>query len=182
MRPGVRLGVDVGSVRVGLAACDREGLVASPVATLARDTSSTDPSSAADVREVVHQARERDAVEVIVGLPLSLSGLEGHAAAAARGYAQALVAAIAPTPVRLVDERLTTVSAHRVMRASGRPGRKQRSVVDQVAAVVVLQHALDSERSSGVLGEQVVPAGGDPTSDDDGASNHGRTVERPWTA
>lgn len=181
MRQGVRLGVDVGSVRVGLAACDREGLVASPVATLARDAVTAPPSAASDVREVVNQARERDAVEVIVGLPLSLSGREGPAAAAARAYAEALAVAVAPTPVRLVDERLTTVSAHRVMRAAGRPGRKQRSVVDQVAAVVVLQHALDSERSSGVLGEQVVPAGGATTSEDHDASNHGRTVEQPWT-
>ena len=184
MRPGVRLGVDVGSVRVGLAASDREGLVASPVATLARDD-----KARSDVAAVVAQAREREAVEVVVGLPRSMSGREGPAAAAARRYAATLSAALAPTAVRLVDERLSTVSAHRALRAAGRPGRRQRSVVDQVAAVVILQQALDAERASGVLGERVGPAVGATTGGRGGREDGGphdardrRDEEQPWTA
>lgn len=144
MRPGVRLGVDVGSVRVGLAACDPSGLVASPVETLARDV-----TALTDVQRIVTEAAERGAVEIVVGLPLSMSGREGPAAAAARGYAAVIARRVAPAPVRLVDERLSTVSAHQALHAAGRRGRRQRAVVDQVAAVIVLQQALDAERASG---------------------------------
>ncbi len=143
-RPGVRLGVDVGTVRVGLAVSDPSGLVASPVETLARDV-----AASSDIARIVTEARERDAVEVVVGLPLSMSGREGPAAVAARGYAAAIARRVAPTPVRLVDERLSTVSAHQALHAAGRRGRRQRQVVDQVAAVIVLQQALDAERLSG---------------------------------
>jgi len=93
---------------------------------------------------------ERDVLEVVVGLPRSLSGGEGPAAKGARTYATNLAARIAPTPVRLVDERLTTIDAHRKLRDSGLPGRAQRAVVDQAAAVLILQSALDAERSSGL--------------------------------
>ena len=102
--------------------------------------------------------RERAAVEVVVGLPRSLSGGEGPAAQAARAYAERLAALVAPVPVRLVDERLTTVTAHQALRRSGVRERKGRQVVDQVAAVVILQQALDIERSSGrPPGEPVAP-------------------------
>lgn len=144
MRPGVRLGVDVGSVRVGLAASDPSGVLASAVATLARDE-----SGGSDLRRVVAEAAERGAVEVVVGLPLSMSGREGPAAALARGYAVDLARLLAPVPVRLVDERLSTVAAHQQLRGAGVTGRGHRAVVDQVAAVVVLQSALDAERASG---------------------------------
>ncbi len=157
MRPGVRLGVDVGSVRVGLAACDPAGVVASPVQTLARDG-----ARRSDITRIADLARERQAVEVVVGLPLSLSGAEGRAATLARTYADHLSSAVAPTPVRLVDERLTTVSAHQAMDASGRPGRRQREVVDQVAAVILLQAALDRERTSGTPGGELVGAAREP--------------------
>jgi len=89
-------------------------------------------------------------LEVVVGLPRSLSGGEGPAAAGARSYATALAALISPTPVRLIDERLTTIDAHRQLRDSGLPGRAQRAVVDQAAAVLILQAALDAEKSSGL--------------------------------
>jgi putative holliday junction resolvase len=144
VRPGRRLGVDVGSVRVGVAASDRDGLLATPVATLARDA-----ERRADLDEVTRIAREHDAVEIVVGLPRSLSGDEGASAVAAREYAEQLATAAAPTPVRLVDERLSTVSAQHHLRRSGVRERRGRAVVDQVAAVVILQHALDTERSSG---------------------------------
>jgi putative holliday junction resolvase len=144
MRAGVRLGVDVGSVRVGLAASDPGGILATPIKTLERDLKSdTDQAAIAAV------VLERDVVEVVVGLPRSLSGGEGPAAAGARSYATALAALISPTPVRLIDERLTTIDAHRQLRDSGLAGRAQRAVVDQAAAVLILQAALDAEKSSG---------------------------------
>lgn len=156
MRQGVRLGVDVGTVRVGLAASDPSGLLASAVATLARDE-----QGGTDQRAVVAEAAERGAVEVLVGMPLHLSGRVGAAAEAARGYAEALARLLAPVPVRLVDERLSTVAATRQLRGSGVRGRRQRAVVDQVAAVVLLQDALDAERASGrPPGTLVAPGAG----------------------
>lgn len=142
MRRGVRLGVDVGSVRVGLASSDPDGLIATPVRTLART------GAGEDLRAIAEQVRDRGALEVLVGLPRSLSGGEGPAAGLAREYAAAL-AALVDVPVRLVDERMSTVAATRSLREAGVSGRKQRSKVDQAAAVVLLQAALDTERASG---------------------------------
>lgn len=143
MRPGVRIGVDVGSVRVGVAVCDPTGLLATPLRTLTGGR----PEAVADsVGELV---TELEAVEVVVGLPRSLAGHEGPAAETARQYARAMAARVAPVPVRLQDERLTTVDAHRVLRDSGVAGRSQRAVIDQAAAVLILQGALDAERVSG---------------------------------
>jgi putative Holliday junction resolvase len=141
MRRGVRVAVDVGSVRIGVAASDQEGLVATPVETV--------PRGRGDMERLAALIEERGAVEVVVGLPRGLSGQEGPAAATVREFARRLAGAVAPLPVRLVDERLTTVSAERGLREAGVPGRRQRSVVDQAAAVVILQAALDAERSSG---------------------------------
>lgn len=143
VRRGVRLGVDVGSVRVGLASSDPDGLVATPVRTLARDD-----AGGADLRAIAAEVDERGALEVLVGLPRSLNGTEGPAAVLARAYAGRLVALV-DVPVRMVDERLSTVAATRALRESGVKGRKQRSRVDQAAAVVLLQTALDTERASG---------------------------------
>jgi putative Holliday junction resolvase len=144
MRRGVRLAVDVGSVRVGLAASDPDGLIASPVETLARDA-----KAGSEVERIAAEAAERSAIEVLVGLPRSLSGAEGAAAKAARDYAVRVARRVAPLPVRLVDERLSTVGAHRALHEAGLRGRRHRTVVDQVAAVLVLQTALDAERASG---------------------------------
>jgi putative holliday junction resolvase len=140
-RPGVRLGVDVGSVRVGVARSDAGGLLATPVATLARKGD--------DLTELAALVTESAAVEVVVGLPLHLSGREGPAADAARTYAAELAARVAPVPVRLVDERLSTVGATRDLRAAGVDTRRGRGVVDQAAAVIILQAALDYERTTG---------------------------------
>lgn len=148
VRPGIRLGVDVGTVRVGVAVSDPGGVLATPQATLRR----TWPDPAVphdDVAEIVALGAERDAMEIIVGLPRSLSGDEGPSAEAARKYAAELARRVAPVSVRLVDERLTSVSALRALRDSGVAGRRQRAVVDQAAAVLILQAALDEERSSG---------------------------------
>jgi putative holliday junction resolvase len=144
VRQGVRLGVDVGTVRVGLARSDRDGVLATPVSTVQRRGLSIGQV----VEAVLAAAREVAAVEIVVGLPVALSGRDTASTADARRVAAALATA-GPTPVRLVDERLTTVSATSALHASGRDTRRSRSVIDQVAAVILLQHALDVERSRG---------------------------------
>lgn len=146
---GPRVAVDVGTVRVGVASSDPDGLIATPVRTVRREGHH-------DLAEIVEIVRERGAAVVYVGLPRHLSGSEGSASAAARTYAGELAAAVAPVPVRLVDERMSTVSAHQALHASGRAGRRHRAVVDQVAAVVILQSALDAERATGSRSGEVV--------------------------
>ena len=150
MIAGVRLGVDVGSVRVGVAASDRSGTLASPVATLRRDM-----AGASDITNLAALVVDLEVVEVVVGLPRSMSGKEGPAAVAARDYAQQVAARIAPVPVFLVDERLSTVSASRALGESGVHGRERRAVIDQQAAVTFLQAALDAARRDVILGELV---------------------------
>jgi putative Holliday junction resolvase len=140
MRSGVRLGVDVGTARVGVAVCDRDGLLATPVVTLSR----TD-GTIGELRDLV---ADYDAVEVVVGLPLSLGGGDTASTADARTVAADL-AAVIEVPVRLVDERLSTVSAQRALHQSGRTVKASRPMIDQVAAVIILQNALDFERSAG---------------------------------
>lgn len=165
---GVRLGVDVGSVRVGLATSDPDGLIATPVETLPRLTS---------LARIVREVGERCAAVVYVGLPVHLSGAEGAASGAARNYACLLAAAVAPVSVRLVDERMSTVSAHRVLHESGRPGRDHRQVVDQAAAVVILQSALEAERLMGVRAGERVEVD-PPTSVDEGPEADSATTGR----
>ena len=140
MRAGVRLGIDVGRARVGVARCDRDGLLATPIETLSRDDGT--------VAAIAAHVAELEPIEIIVGLPLSLSGADTASTQDAREVAEALAGAVA-IPIRLVDERLSTVSAQRALRDSGRSTRGSRSVIDQVAAVIILQNALDSERTAG---------------------------------
>ncbi|WP_081978942.1 Holliday junction resolvase RuvX [Cellulomonas carbonis] len=190
---GARLGVDVGTVRIGLAVSDPDGLVATPVETVARATSAPpEPQAAerrggkgpaaaepvpvdagtADLRRIADVVREFDVACVYVGLPRHLSGKESWSSQAVRTYAGVLAQVVAPVQVRLVDERMSTVTAHQALYASGRSGRRHRTVVDQAAAVVILQSALDAERASGArCGEPVdgSPAAGDaPTGADRG--------------
>ncbi len=149
MRRGVRLGVDVGDVRIGVARSDPAGLVATPVETVARGRG--------DLARLQALLLEEEAVEVVVGLPRSLSGGEGPAAAKVRAFARELASTLAPVPVRLCDERLSTVSAEATLRERGKKGQKRRAVVDQAAAVVILQNALETERSTGAApGELVI--------------------------
>jgi putative Holliday junction resolvase len=143
VRRGVRIGVDVGKARIGVARSDPSGLIATPVVTVARAADGD-----ADVREILAAATEHDAIEIVVGLPLSLSGGRTPSTDDAERFAERIAAA-SPLPVRLVDERLSTVSAQSALSASGRNTRKSRPVIDQVAAVIILQHALDSERAGG---------------------------------
>ncbi|WP_066942638.1 Holliday junction resolvase RuvX [Streptomyces lushanensis] len=143
MRRGRRLAIDVGDARIGVASCDPDGILATPVETVpGRDV----PAAHRRLRELVE---EYEPVEVVIGLPRSLSGGEGPAAAKVRVFAQELARGVAPLPVRLVDERMSTVTAGQGLRASGVKSRKGRSVIDQVAAVVILQSALEAERVSG---------------------------------
>ncbi|MFE2504410.1 Holliday junction resolvase RuvX [Streptomyces rubiginosohelvolus] len=143
MRRGRRLAVDVGDARIGVASCDPDGILATPVETVpGRDV----PAAHRRLRQIV---QEYEPIEVILGLPRSLGGGEGPAAAKVREFAQTFARSIAPVPVRLVDERMTTVTAAQGMRASGVKSKKGRSVIDQAAAVVILQNALESERASG---------------------------------
>ena len=140
MRPGVRIGVDVGTVRIGIARSDFHGMLATPVETV--------PRGAGDIERILAIATEVEAIELIVGLPLSLAGTATASTDDATGFASRLASAT-DLAVRLVDERLTTVSAQAALRASGRSSRQSRSVIDQVAAVIIVQHALDFERAAG---------------------------------
>lgn len=151
MRRGVRIGVDVGEARIGVAQSDPSGLIATPVETVRRGQG--------DLFRIAEITREVDAVEVVVGLPRSLSGGEGPAAHRVRDFARAIAGAVAPVPVRLCDERLSTVTAEAVLRGQGRKGQKRRAVVDQAAAVVILQNALDTERSTGTAPGEAIERG-----------------------
>lgn len=147
MKPGIRIGVDVGQRRVGLARTDATGTLAVPLETLSRDDSDVDwKETAARIRDI---AREYEATEIFVGLPLSLSGGHTRSTAEAQACARAIQMAVEPLPVRVIDERLSTVSAQQQLRAAGIRSRGQRGVIDQQAAVVILEHALDLERNSG---------------------------------
>lgn len=142
MRSGVRIGIDVGKVRIGVSRSDLHGMLATPVETVARS------EDAADRRRIAEIVGELGAFEVIVGLPLALSGARTASTADAVGFAESLASEVG-VPVRMVDERLSTVSATSALRASGRNTKKARPVVDQVAATIILQHALDAERATG---------------------------------
>ncbi|MGH3314404.1 MAG: Holliday junction resolvase RuvX [Streptomyces sp.] len=143
MRRGRRLAVDVGDARIGVASSDPDGLLATPVETVpGRDLPAAQRRLAALVTEY-------EPIEVVVGLPRSLNGTEGPAAAKVRGFAEEMARNITPVPVRLVDERMSTVTAAQDMRAAGVSSKKGRSRIDQAAAVVILQAALETERTSG---------------------------------
>jgi putative Holliday junction resolvase len=148
MRIGVRLGVDPGDARIGVARCDPMGIIATPVETV--------PRGEGDIARIAAILEEESAVEVIVGLPRSLNGTEGPAAVKVREFAGALARHVAPVPVRLCDERLSTVTAEAQLRSQGRKGQKRRAVVDQVAAVVILQNALETERARGSAPGEIV--------------------------
>jgi putative Holliday junction resolvase len=151
LRIGVRLAVDLGSARIGVASSDPGGLLASPLTTVRRGRG--------DLDSLAQLAVGHEAIEVIVGLPTGLSGREGRAAADAREFAAMLAGRVAPVPVRLVDERFTTVIAHDRLRRGGRGSRDRRSVVDKTAAALLLQGALDRERLTGSPGGETAGPG-----------------------
>jgi putative holliday junction resolvase len=138
---GRRLGIDVGSVRIGVASSDPDGILATPVGTVRRDRSGK------HVRRLAALAAGLEAVEVVVGLPRTLADRTGPSAQDAIELAEAVARRVAPIPVRLADERLTTVSAQRSLRAAGVSAKDQRAVIDQAAAVAILQSWLDQRRA-----------------------------------
>jgi putative Holliday junction resolvase len=135
--------VDVGSVRVGVALSDPAPVLASPLVTLSRDE-----RSGSDLDRLSELVTEHEVVEVVVGLPKTLAGRHGPAAVGAVAYATALAERVGPVPVRLGDERLTTVTASRMLSQRGVRGKRQRAVVDQVAAVEILQAWLDARAAA----------------------------------
>lgn len=141
MRDGVRLGIDVGSVRIGVARSDPQGVLASPLPAVA--------AGADAIATIVGLARDAGAIEIVVGHPIGLSGEPGRAAAQAVEIARALAAAAPGTRVALLDERLTTVEATRRLREAGRDARQSRDTVDSASAVVILHHALEVESTTG---------------------------------
>ncbi|RIV37794.1 Holliday junction resolvase RuvX [Micromonospora radicis] len=143
---GVRLGVDVGQVRVGVSRSDPHGVLATPLLTLARDQNPRSDAVPTDLVELAALVVEHEAVEVVVGLPVNLAGRHGPAAEHAKAYARQLADVIAPVPVTLTDERMSTVVASRRLAERGVRGKKQRAVVDQAAAVEILQSWLDAQR------------------------------------
>lgn len=151
--PGRRLCVDPGSVRVGVALSDPGPVLASPLETLRRDEKSD-----GDLDRLAELVVEHEVVEVVVGLPTTLGGRHGAAAEVAVAYAERLAGRVAPVPVRLADERLTTVTAARMLSQRGVRGRRQRAVVDQVAAVEILQAWLDA-RAAAVARDKGEPGG-----------------------
>lgn len=140
MRKGTRIGVDVGSVRVGVSRSDPDGMMAVPVVTLSREEA---------LSGLVEVAHEWDPIEIVVGLPLSLSGSDTASTTDAREFAYELAGHVS-CPVRMIDERLSTVQAAQSLRQAGRSSKTSRHIVDQAAAVILLQHTLDAERLQGV--------------------------------
>jgi len=152
---GVRLGIDVGSVRIGVAKCDPDGMLAVPLKTIAAGEDA--------VAELVKLIKEHEPIVVYVGNPLSLNGEVTQSTLGASEFAQALALALSAEAqtqaikVRMIDERLSTVSAQRGLHEAGRTEKSSRGVIDQAAAIVILEHALDSEKRQGeFVGKEVV--------------------------
>lgn len=139
-RRGARVAVDWGKARVGVAACDPDGLLAHPVETV--------PNDARTLDRLAQIVAEYEAIEVVLGMPVNLAGRQGPAAQAMAEVADALVERLA-VPIRVVDERLSTASAARRLAESGRSSRQRRGVIDQAAAVDILEQALEYERRTG---------------------------------
>lgn len=144
MRTGRRLAVDVGKVRVGIAICDREAILSSPLDAVSRSSNASD--AIASIAELVNN---HGVLEVYVGDPLSLSGKETDSTNDARSFASELSKALSVS-VRMIDERLTTVSASAKLRASGINAKEHKSLIDSASAVEILESALSYEKSSGL--------------------------------
>lgn len=150
MRRGVRLALDWGRARIGVAASDPDGILAHPVETVA--------AGPAAIPRIAALVAEYEPLEVVLGLPRNLAGDEGSAAVAIREVAAELATGLPGLPIRLVDERLTTVTAARRLSSAGRNTRRQRSVIDQAAAVALLEETLQHERTTGRPPGELLPA------------------------
>lgn len=142
MRPGVRIGIDLGTRRIGVARSDTAGTLALPMETVYR-------AGGQELYRIAELVAEYDAKEVIIGLPRLMSGKEGKNAADVRAWGAELEQLLPTCNIRLVDERLTSVSAHQQLRSAGLGGREHKNVVDQQAAVLILEQALEIERRTG---------------------------------
>lgn len=136
------MGLDVGDRRIGVAVSDALGLTAQPVLTLVR------ANKKQDLKSIQRLLRKYDCAAIVVGNPLYMSGDQSPQAAKAQAFAQFLRDETG-LPVHLWDERLTTAEAHRHLHASGRPGSEHRTVVDQVAAVLILESYLQASKITG---------------------------------
>lgn len=153
--PGRRLGIDVGTVRIGVASSDRDARLATPVETIQRETGFKDPDKG-DIDRLLQLIEDYQAVEIVVGLPRDLQGNGSKSVKHAKEIAfrirrrlnQNVIFGNNPPPVRMADERLTTVAATAALRASGVSERKGRSVIDQAAAVEILQSWLDARANA----------------------------------
>ena len=145
MRRGVRIALDIGDARIGVASSDPQGILATPVETVERDRRN---KAGKHLRRLAQLAEELEAVEVVVGLPRTLADRSGPSAKDAIELADQLARRISPTPVRLSDERLTTVAAQRSLREAGVRAKGQRAMIDQAAAVGILQNWLDQRRAA----------------------------------
>lgn len=148
MRRGRRLGIDVGDVRIGVAISDPDGMIATPLETVLAGRGALERLAAL--------VQEYEIFECVVGLPVSLSGRESHAAAKVRVFTGDLLGLVQPVSVRLFDERMSTMTADSLLRERGKSGQKKRAVIDQAAASVILQTALDAERTSAKLPGETV--------------------------
>ena len=144
---GVRLAIDVGSVRVGIARCDSDQIMALPLATLANDEST--------IEKIIIFASDYSAQLIYVGKPVSLNESETASTFLATDFAMEL-SSLTEIPVHLLDERLTTVSAKNVIKETGKTEKKSRNYVDQVAAVILLEQAIAIEKSTGRLAGSLV--------------------------
>ncbi|MDR1355174.1 MAG: Holliday junction resolvase RuvX [Propionibacteriaceae bacterium] len=131
---GVRLALDWGTARIGVAACDSAGVLAYPVESV--------PNTTGALSRIAQLVTQYAPAEIVMGMPFNLAGREAQAATAVREHAQEVADAL-QLPVRLVDERLTTAQATKELRAAGRSTRHTRDVIDQVAAVALLRYVLD---------------------------------------
>ena len=145
---GRRLGIDVGTVRIGVAVSDPDGILATPVETVRRDRGD------GHLRRLIKLVRELDIVEIVVGLPRTLADRAGASADDAVALAAAVAGRVGSVPVRLADERLTTVSAARSLREAGVRARQQRGMIDQAAAVAILQGWLDQRRNAATTSKE----------------------------
>jgi putative Holliday junction resolvase len=143
MKPGRRLAFDYGQVRIGVAASDFSGLIASPIATL--QTQSSDLTT-----QLVSLLAEYEPIYMVVGQPKHLSGSESATMESVRSFAE-LLKTLSDAPIHFIDERLSTVSAARTLRNAGGNAKTSKSQIDAMAAVAILESALDKERLSGGL-------------------------------
>lgn len=143
MERGSRLAIDVGTVRIGLAVSDPDSIVSTPLPALVRSKLLVE-----SLQEILSLISENGVIEVYVGDPLSLSGVETASTQDARKFALQL-AELTSVPVRLVDERLTTVTASSKLRLNGKNAKAAKSLIDSASAVEILEQALNVSKQSG---------------------------------